>query len=61
MNMSNCSQTNDDMYKIAKLVMISVSCHNIGQLLLLMIYVNSKNCTILIIDKEIITKQNWLS
>ena len=40
---------------IAKLVMISANYHNITQLLLLKIIVNSKNYTILIIGKENIT------
>ena len=42
--------------------MISDDYHDIGQLMLLTIIVNSKNCTISIIVKEDITvnRQNWL-
>ena len=47
---------------MGKLAIISDNYHDIGRLLLLMIIVDSKNWTILIIVKEIITvnRQNWL-
>ena len=47
---------------IPKLITMSAAYHNISRLLLLTIIVVSKNCMILVIDKENIpvNRQNWL-